>query len=434
MLLEAEKSRLEGRVAMPGSKSHTIRALALAALAEGESRVLAPLDSLDTRAAVQAFGALGAHIDRSDPACWRVSGTAGRPRLPEDVIDVGNSGTTLYIAMGTAALCRGGATVLTGDAQIRRRPADRLIAALNALGARVESTRDNGCCPLVLHGPLAGGTCSVEAITSQWVTALLLAAPFGEGDTTIEVPLLHEAPYVGMTLDWLDHVGLRYEAAEDYSRFHVPGGQSLAAFERAVPADFSSATFFLVAGAALDARLELTGLDLGDSQGDKAVLDYLRAMGARIEVLDDGTIRLEGGRLRGAELDLNATPDALPAMAVAAALADGCTVLGNVPQARVKETDRIAVMAAELGRMGVGVRELDDGLVIEGGGLRPSLELRGHGDHRVVMALSLAAMAAEGGPSRIDTAEAVAVTFPAYVDLMRRAGARLALHAEDESS
>ncbi|NQU42737.1 3-phosphoshikimate 1-carboxyvinyltransferase, partial [bacterium] len=225
----------------------------------------------------------------------------------------------------------------------------------------------------------------------------------------------------------MEHLDIQIDYEEDFSRFLIPGGQRWKGFDRSVPADFSSATFFLVAGAALDAEIELTGLDLNDSQGDKSVIGYLRKMGAEIEVEEiTRTIRVKRSSLHGAELDLNATPDALPAMAVAGALSKGVTRLVNVAQARVKETDRIEVMAHELQRMGVDVEELPDGLVVHGanGKIQGSNLLNGHGDHRIVMALSLAAMAADS-PSRIDTAEAVAVTFPDYVGLMKSLGAAM---------
>ncbi|NQU44609.1 3-phosphoshikimate 1-carboxyvinyltransferase, partial [bacterium] len=165
MRLRVERSSLRGSAAMPGSKSHTIRAIILGALAEGESYVRRPLDSLDTRAAVTACQAFGAEIDTCDPECWVIAGTGGNPRIPADVVDVGNSGTTLYVVMSTAALCRDGWTVLTGDSQIRRRPAASLIAALRDLGADIFSTRGNDLCPLLVRGPLKGGKTSIEAIT-----------------------------------------------------------------------------------------------------------------------------------------------------------------------------------------------------------------------------------------------------------------------------
>ncbi len=202
----------------------------------------------------------------------------------------------------------------------------------------------------------------------------------------------------------------------------MPGGQRYRAFDRPVPGDFSSATFFLVAAAITGSEITLVGLDRSDTQGDKVVLDYLAAMGAAIEWLPEG-VRIRGGELRGGEFDLNATPDALPAMAVAACFAEGETRLVNVPQARIKETDRIAVMARELAKMGGRVVELPDGLVVQGGGLRGAV-VDGHGDHRVVMALAVAGLAAPGR-TEVTTAEAAAVTFPNFVDLMRSLEARI---------
>jgi 3-phosphoshikimate 1-carboxyvinyltransferase len=238
--------------------------------------------------------------------------------------------------------------------------------------------------------------------------------------------LLHEKPYVQMTCQWLDELGVEYECAEDLQRFAVPGGQSYEGFNRAIPGDFSSATFFLVAAAITGGELQLRGLDMEDSQGDKAVVGMLERMGCGVEITPTGLIVRGPGKLQGAEFDLNATPDALPAMAVAGAVAEGTTRLVNVPQARLKETDRLAVMARELGKMGADVVELSDGLIIEGGRL-DGADLNGHSDHRVIMALSVAGLVA-GGQTTVDTAEAVSITFPTFPDLMREAG--VDLHAE----
>ncbi|MBI5397458.1 MAG: 3-phosphoshikimate 1-carboxyvinyltransferase, partial [Verrucomicrobia bacterium] len=364
------------------------------------------------------FSALGAKIE-CRPDTWVVQGTGGELSVPENVVDVGNSGTTVNVALGTAALLRKGLVVFTGDHQIRRRPAGSLIAALNDLGARVEATRGNGCPPIVVRGRLRGGTTSMECKTSQYLTSLLINAPLGDGDSTIRVPLLHEVPYVEITLDWLARLGIKLER-DGMKEFRVPGGQGYKAFTRRIPADFSSATFFLCAGAIGDNELIVQGLDLNDPQGDNAVLDYLRAMGARVEVTPDG-VRVRPGNLKGCRIDMNATPDAVPMMAALACFAQGTTTLANVPQARIKETDRIAVMREELTKLGARIRELPDGLVIEQSKLTGA-EVSGHDDHRVVMSLAVAASAIPG-ETTIRTAEAAAVTFPAFADLMRGIGA-----------
>lgn len=417
MNLVCERARLRGEVVIPGSKSHTIRAVAIATLAEGESRIHAPLESEDTRAAVAAYQALGAQIDVSR-GLWRVTGTAGALQAPGN-IDVGNSGTTLRIVMGSCALLREGMAVLTGDEQIRRRPSGPLARSLTDLGARVRSSRGNGCPPFVVEGTLRGGETSIEAVTSQYLSSLLINVPLADGASTIRVPLLNEKPYVEMTLDWIQRHGIQFEQ-DGWREFRLPGGQRYQPVDRTVPADFSSATFFLGAGALGDNDVLLRGLDMNDTQGDRAVVDYIRQMGARVEVTDDG-VRVRAKELVGCEIDLNATPDALPMMAVLGCFARGATRLVNVPQARLKETDRLAVMRTELERMGAKIEELPDGLVIEESQLRGA-EVDGHGDHRVVMALAIAGTTL-AEPTVVQGYEAVSVTFPTFVDALSGLGA-----------
>ncbi|MFQ6130990.1 MAG: 3-phosphoshikimate 1-carboxyvinyltransferase [Armatimonadota bacterium] len=416
MRLLVHNSTLTGAAAMPGSKSHTIRAVMIASLAEGQSRIIAPLDSLDTQAAVTAGRAFGAEMELGQD--WIVQGVAGQPQTPENVVDIGNSGTTMFIAIGLAALGEG-YTVLTGDEQIRSRPAQGLLEALNELGAECFSTRGNGCAPLVIKGRLRGGAVEIDCPISQYLTSPLIACPLGEGDTEITVPRLNEQPYAEMTLSWLDRRGIQYER-EGMRHFRIPGAQRYEAFEERIPADFSSATFFLCAAALVGEDVLLEGLDMEDVQGDKLVVDMLREMGADITVEPEG-IRVRAAELRGAEFDLNATPDALPSLAVVGCFAEGETRLLNVPQARVKETDRLRVMHEELAKMGGEVEELEDGLIARHSPLKGA-EVSGRGDHRVVMALTVAGLAAQGD-TMVDTAESAAVTFPNFVDLMQSLGA-----------
>jgi 3-phosphoshikimate 1-carboxyvinyltransferase len=207
-------------------------------------------------------------------------------------------------------------------------------------------------------------------------------------------------------------------------QFKVKGGQGYGSFDKTIPADFSSATFFLCAAALAGDEVTLLGLDFADSQPDKAVVEYLKAMGAEVTI-EQKAVTIKAAPLKGTEIDMNATPDALPAMAVVGAFAEGETRLVNVPQARGKETDRIRCMAEELGKLGIDVQELEDGLIIRNGRPRAA-ELDGRCDHRIVMALALAGMAGEG-QCIIDTAEAMSVTFPQFVELMTSIGAVLEL-------
>ena len=436
-------SRVSGRVPMPASKSHTIRGLLIASFAQGTSRLIRPLpggDALSCRAAVEV---LGAQV-RDDGGDWVVRGGGGRlvgapgggGAASVRCVDVGNSGTTLYLAAAMAAL-GGRAVRFDGDDQIRRRSAGPLLGALRDLGASVESAEsggaagEDGCAPFTVVGPISPGRVRVECPVSQYLSGLLLAAPLipanpaepGGGSTEITVLGLNEAPYVGITLDWLDFQNIRYER-RGWEQFGVPADQSYSSFERVVPADWSSAAFFMAAAAISGGELTLEGLDTGDSQGDKAVLGMLESMGCRWEAVNGG-IRIAGAPLKGAVLDLNDTPDALPVMAVTACFAEGETRLENVPQARMKETDRIAVMTAELRRLGADVHELPEGMLIRGRRARPgSAALRGarvegHGDHRVVMALAAAALGCEGNVV-IEGAEVSEITFPGFFDLLEK--------------
>ncbi|UCC22058.1 MAG: 3-phosphoshikimate 1-carboxyvinyltransferase [Planctomycetota bacterium] len=420
MKLVVRKSRLKGTVTMPASKSHTIRAVAIASLAAGQSTIRKPLASSDTQAAVDCYRALGAEIDTSNATQWTVIGTGGKIRAPEETIDVGNSGTTLRIAMGSAALAQSGQTVtFTGDEQIQSRPVGPLMEAITELGAKCTSLKNNNKAPIQITGQLTGGKTDIAASTSQYLSSLLLCTPLAANDSEIEVTLLNEPGYVQITLDWLDKQGIQYQN-DDMRQFKIKGRQSYKSFDTTIPADFSSATFFLCAAALAADEVTLLGLDFEDSQPDKAVVDYLKAMGADINIEPD-SVTIRAAALKGIEIDMNQTPDALPAVAVTAAFAKGTTRLLNVPQARGKETDRIKCMAEELRKMTIDVEELPEGLIIRGSEPKPA-DLAGRSDHRIVMALALAGLVMDG-QCTVDTAEAVSVTFPDYVELMKSIGA-----------
>ncbi len=419
MKLSVTRSSLNGSVVIPGSKSHTVRAVAIASLACGESIIHNPLEASDTRSAVSAFTSLGANIDASKD--WTINGVDSHPIPPVHPIDVGNSGTTLYIAMACAALTEG-ITNFTGDEQICRRPAGPLIEALNSLGAIVESSNGNGCAPLSIRGPMTGGEIVMDCSkTSQYLTALLLACPLSQGHTTIFAERLVEQPYIEMTLDWLKSQNICIKH-RDLTRFDIPGGQHYKAFERSVPGDFSSAAFFICGAVLCGSEVVLQGLDPNDTQGDKAIVEMLIEMGADIRWQGTDLV-IRGSSLHRTVLDLGDTPDALPALAVTACFATGKTRIVNVAQARLKETDRIAVMASELRKMGADVEEMPDGMIINGGGLHPAV-VKGHGDHRIIMALAMAGMALDG-ETIVEDADAVDVTFPTFASLMKSLGANI---------
>ena len=438
---------LSGAHPMPGSKSHTIRALLVAALAHGESRITGALDSADTAACIRILRELGVEIRvegadggtaaSSGPAAGltlRVTGRAGDFSPPEGPLDCANSGTTLYLALSATAL-QAFPVTLTGDEQLQHRSAGPLLAALESMGARVERRGTGDCVPLTVTGPMEGGRVSVECPTSQYLSSLLLAAPLAPKGMEIDVPLLNERPYVELTLSWLDHQGIEYER-EGWKRFRVPGGGAYRAFERRVPADFSSATFFLAAAAVTGSRLALTGLDMGDSQGDREVVRILERLGCavdvalqRVTIAGPGSPAAAGGgppaaaALAGSEVDLNAIPDSLPALAVVGTTCAEPLRLTNVPQAREKETDRIAVMARVIDDLGGRAEELPDGLVVHPGRLKGGT-VDSAGDHRVAMAAAIAGLCADG-PVTVTNAGVADITFPGFYELLAKAGARV---------
>ncbi|MDR1506463.1 MAG: 3-phosphoshikimate 1-carboxyvinyltransferase [Treponema sp.] len=449
-----------GTVQIPASKSHTIRRLIMASLTAGTSRIENPLDSLDGRSCVSACRILGAEIEESRTAggartggcssagsgkisAYTVRGSAPgtdivRERFP--VIDVGNSGTTLFLGIAAASLFSVPVT-FTGDEQIARRGAAPLLDGLRELGVTVESK--NGCIPITVRGPWKGGTARVSCPTSQYLSALLIASPLAPAGvvTNLEVPLLNEKPYIEMTLSYIKAQGLcgtggigrsskapHVEYTADFSRFRISGGASYTAINGPVPGDFSSAAFPAAAAIISGGKVTLLGLDGKDTQGDKVFFEYLSRMGCDVIWHPGGLTVSAPGPLRGGIFDLNATPDMLPVMAALGAHTGGTTELVNAAHARIKETDRIAVMAAELGKLGVSCAEKPDGLVIHGaahsppgerehGGGQDSVKLSGHGDHRVVMALACAALGADR-PVEIESAEAAEVTYPGFLDLL----------------
>ena len=431
MKLIVRKSQTSGTVFVPGSKSHTIRAVFMASLAKGKSKIISPLISDDAFSAANTCTMLGAEFEmreenmqgKNSPV-WYVRGVGNNPRLPEDVINVGNSGTTLRFALPVAALIEEGCSIFTGDSQIRRRPLGPLVQSMNDLGAQAFFAKGNGCAPVIVKGVLKGGNTSLDSVTSQFLSSLLITCPILQNDTNINVTRLNEVPYVEMTLWWLRKLGIEIEN-NNLKTLFIPGKQSYSPFECCIPGDFSSATFFIVQAAISGSSFTLKNLDMTDPQGDKRVIEILNQMGAEVVFSHDGITVTGTGKLKAMEIDMNDIPDALPAMAVAGCFAEGETRLVNVPQARMKETDRIHVMKTELSKMGADIVELNDGLIIKKSKLK-GCHVNGHGDHRVVMALAVAALNAEG-ETIIDTAEAMSVTFPEFTDIMIKCGAGMEL-------
>ena len=279
MNLIIQPSEINGRIGVPGSKSHTIRGVICGIMAEGKSILKYPLESDDTKAAINAAKAFGADVLKFDDH-WEIHGCGGRFKDPGKTVDMLNSGTSLRLFFSAAAR-QNFPVSFDGDASLRTRKMSTLIASLEQLGCQCSAL--NGKCPVSVCGPVKSGRCEVDGESSQFLSSLLFALPFADGEFELDLQLLNERPYVGITLSWLDFLGIKYEVSQDCLHWKIRGGQKINAFTRAIPADFSTAAFPLAAGVLAGKELSITNLDFNDCQGDKAVFEYFRQMGANLE-------------------------------------------------------------------------------------------------------------------------------------------------------
>lgn len=416
--------RLEGTIIPPGDKSISHRALLLNAVAQGEAVVENFLDGEDCRATLRCLRALGVEVHEEDQggegARLRVRGR-GLDGLTEspDVLDCANSGTTMRLLSGLLA-GQPFLSVLTGDASLRARPMGRVIEPLRAMGATVLGRGADTLAPLAVRG---GGLHAIQyhlpVASAQVKSAVLLAGLYTEGETLVREP----APTRDHTERMLVAMGAPVEADGGTVRVRRPAAP-LRPLSLRVPGDLSAAAFWLAAAAIHpDAELRLVGVGLNPTR--TGVIDILRAMGADIQVLEErtvggepvGDLRVRSSRLRGVEVGgdelVSRSIDELPAVALAAACAEGTTVIRDAGELRVKETDRIATVAGELRRLGADVLEREDGMVIRGTGRLRGARCRSHGDHRLAMLMGVAGLVA-GGETVVEDAEVAAVSYPAF--------------------
>lgn len=422
MKVSAGISKISGELFAPTSKSYTHRAIAIGALSN-ECIVKKPLLSADTLATVAACEKLGAKIEETK-GDLRIIGMKGKPGVPDDIIDVKNSGTTLRLMTAISSLANG-ATVLTGDHSIRARPNQPLLDVLNKMNVEVFSTRNNGCAPIVVRGGLKGSVVEIDgSMSSQFVSALLMACPLAAEDTILSIKgEMKSRPYVDITIEMLAEAGVRILVDEANGiKFIIPANQNYDLKEYTVPGDFSSASYLLASAAMLGSRIIVRNL-FPSKQGDSEIINVLKKMGADVHWdTEKGVVTVIGKTLKGITFDAGATPDLVPTVAVLAAVADGVTVIGNAKHVRYKETDRLHAMAVELSKMGILVKEEPDSLTITGGKLTGA-DVHGWHDHRIVMSLTLAGMVA--GNTTIDTAESVSISYPNFFEDMKSIGAKI---------
>ncbi len=412
--MTVERAEYSGVITIPASKSQTIRALLIALMSKGRSTITHPLISSDTLSCIDALKALGAAVERRDDDTITVDSSSLATGDDTIEIDCGNSGTTTALLIPLLALF-GTPFVVTGDEQLRKRPFLPLVKALADLGAEVHS--EGGFPPIYIKGPVKGGSTTIECRSSQYLSGLLLALPLAQNNSSVTCSLLYEKPYVEMTLWWLRKENIKLSITPDLMKSRIDGRQHYTPVDEYIEGDFSSASFFFVLAAVQHTSITVSGLDRYSTQGDKRILEVLEKTGC-IVTWEGMSVTVTGPEeIKGGVYDLNDIPDTLPVLSVLACFSKEETVFRNVAQARIKETDRISVMKRELEKLGGDIEERPDGLVIRGKGSLKGGNVSGHGDHRVIMALSIAGTKTEG-ETVIDDTSAVSVTFPTFYELL----------------
>ena len=411
---------VSGSVRPPGSKSLTNRALVVAALARGESRLTNVLDSQDTQVMLESCRRLGVAVEHDPATCLvQVPGCSGR--FPADQADLWleNSGTSIRFL--TAACTTGeGRFKLDGNARMRQRPILDLVAALNILGADVRCATESGCPPVeIVANGLPGGRASVAAnISSQYLSALLMAAPCAKSPVELQIAdgLVSE-PYIDMTLGVMKRFGAKVARGNDGSMRIEPTGYRGSEYD--IEPDASAASYFFAAAAITGGTVTVLGLGRDSLQGDLQFVNALARMGCDVVIGEDRTI-VHGAELRGIDIDMNAISDTAQTLAAVAAFAKGPTTIRNIAHVRHKETDRIAAVVTELKRLGLQADEHPDGLTIHPGSPQPAT-IETYDDHRMAMSFSLIGLKSPG--VRIANPNCTAKTYPNYfADLKRLCG------------
>ena len=420
---------LQGVVQVPGDKSISHRALLFGAIAEGTTRITGLLpaeDPLSTAACLRAMGVTISAIEAGQPVSVEGVGLDGL-REPEDVLDCGNSGTTMRLMLGLLAGRAGRHVVLTGDGSLRRRPMQRVGGPLAQMGALISGRSGGNLAPLAIQGQqLRGATIRTPVASAQVKSALVLAALTATGDTTVIEPVQSRDHSERMLRAFGAQLSV---GGPGLTEVTVTPGASLRGQDVIVPGDISSAAFWLVAGA-ITPGADLTVQNVGLNPSRTGVLDVLEQMGARIELLNGrevagepvGDLRVTHGPLQAFTIGADLIPrlvDEIPVLAVAACYAEGISRVTGAEELRVKETDRLAVMARQLGAMGARIEEFADGLTIQGGVTLHGAEVDSETDHRVAMSLAVAAQVAHG-PTQLHRPEAAAVSYPGFWEDLER--------------
>lgn len=444
MKILAKKSNLSGNITVPGSKSHTIRALILAAMAEGTSNIENPLPSNDCLSTAKAVGKIGAKVTMmEDKNIWQVQGAGKNLHLPSEQIDVGNSGSLMYFLCPVLSTLSGECT-FTGDESICTRPVGHLIDALNQFGAKAEClpnpTGKPLCPPFKFQGPIdVNKTLNTDGKLSQYISGFMMAASRLNGTMHMNLSTPKETPYLTMTKLWLESVGVNCKISEDFKQVEVAGPVEIKGFNKAVPSDWEGVAFPIIAALMTKSKIVINNIDGSGSQGDDKIVEVLQKAGADI-VWDKKacTITITGGKRLSGNLNIQISdfPDAICALSVIACFIEGTTTFTDIEICRKKETDRIWAMNTELSKLGATLEEGNDCLIVHGhspllenGQINPEFKLHGgevesYKDHRIVMSLACLGLGLpEGQQLIVKDAEWCSVTFPGFFEAMNKIGA-----------
>jgi len=422
MSCKVEKSRLKGSLVCPPNKSYTHRAIFLAALAGNDSKIENVLYSTDTIATINACKNFGASLIQEKSSITVTKPIGGVEYVPE--INAENSGTTIRIACALASLFEKEIR-LTGDSSLKKRPMQPLLQALESMGAKCLST--NGNPPIKITGKILGGNVTIPGnFSSQFVSALLISAPLTDKGMSLRIEgNLVSKPYLDATISTMRHFGVTVQTLIPYKRYNI-SPQIYKPTKFVVPIDFSSLALLLSAAVLCGEKFEIQG-NIGNlPQGDEVFLDILEQLGIKVNI-DDSTISIDSPeRLKGGRFDLSNSPDLLPPLAILVLKANNPIEIINVKHARLKETDRIAIISREMKKLGIGIKEKEDGLI-----LHPTNEISGaildsENDHRLFMAFCIAGMYI--GNCEVTNPESVNVSYPRFIEEMKSIGAKISFN------
>jgi len=421
MNCRVEKSEISGKIVCPSNKSYTHRAIFLASLAIDKSIIKNILRSGDTNATINACKNFGVEIkDMGD----NITVTSGSVlKLHSNTIDAANSGTTIRIATAISALAND-KIVLTGDSSLKKRPMQPLLDALESLGAKCSSS--NGNPPISVSGEIKGGEIKIPGnISSQFISALMITAPKLENGLILNIQgKLVSKPYIDATITMMKKFGVEVETKSTYKKYIIPE-QNYKATTVTIPSDFSSLALLLSAAVLLGENLTIKVSTGSMPQADEAIIDILEIMGVVI-TLDKNTIKIKSPeKLDGGKFDLSDSPDLIPAIAILALKTSKPIEIFNVEHARYKETDRIAMIARELTKLGIKVVEKKDGLILNNSDNLTGADLNSENDHRLFMAFCIAGMYV--GNCTISDPESVDISYPDFISEMKRIGCKIFL-------